>query len=210
GGGVERGGGRQRDAVGLNCREEAVGGRSASADELAEDLHRFRAGELIRARPAGVLERLAKWVRRRPALALALVLAALVLVLGPAVTGAVWLWRRAEDARASEAEARKQLDQVLYLNQVQLAQREWLRGDATRSVPLLADCAPRLRHWEWDYVRRLSQPLLEFAGPDRWVHSIAYSPDGKRLVTGEQDRSVRVWDAATGKELFLLEGTAPG
>ena len=37
-------------------------------------------------------------------------------------------------------------------------------------------------------------------------HSVAWSPDGKRLATGSDDNTAKVWDAATGKELLTLRG----
>lgn len=40
-------------------------------------------------------------------------------------------------------------------------------------------------------------------------HSIAFSPDGKRLVTGSYDKSVRVWDVATGDARVLSGHVGP-
>jgi WD40 repeat protein len=45
-----------------------------------------------------------------------------------------------------------------------------------------------------------------FEGHKGHVESIAFSSDGKRLVSGGSDATVRVWDLATGKETAKLEG----
>ncbi|HUS13533.1 MAG TPA: hypothetical protein VM536_00765 [Chloroflexia bacterium] len=42
------------------------------------------------------------------------------------------------------------------------------------------------------------------------VVSPSYSPDGQRLLTGGQDGSARIWDAATGTESKVLRGHAAG
>src|SRR5262249_2359798 len=39
-----------------------------------------------------------------------------------------------------------------------------------------------------------------------YVAAVAFSPDGKCLVTGSWDRTVRVWDLTTGKERLSLGG----
>ena len=48
--------------------------------------------------------------------------------------------------------------------------------------------------------------VVELRGHTESVWSAAFSPDGKRVVTASQDRTARIWDAATGKEFLVLEG----
>ena len=43
---------------------------------------------------------------------------------------------------------------------------------------------------------------------DGVVFSVAWSPDGQRIVTGSDDMTAKVWDAETGQELLTLQGHA--
>jgi WD40 repeat protein len=38
------------------------------------------------------------------------------------------------------------------------------------------------------------------------VVAVAFSPDGQRIVTGSGDRTAKVWEAASGRELLTLKG----
>jgi WD40 repeat protein len=37
---------------------------------------------------------------------------------------------------------------------------------------------------------------------------VAFSPDGRRIVSGSADHTVKVWDAVTGQETITLRGGA--
>ena len=36
------------------------------------------------------------------------------------------------------------------------------------------------------------------------VCSVAYSPDGKHIVSGSRDSTVKIWDAQSGKEVRVV------
>ena len=46
----------------------------------------------------------------------------------------------------------------------------------------------------------------ELRGHERGIGRAAFSPDGTRVVTASDDRTARLWDAATGKQLAVLHG----
>jgi WD40 repeat protein len=60
----------------------------------------------------------------------------------------------------------------------------------------------------WD--TRTGQKILTLKGQNKWVDSVAYSPDGTRIVTGTDDRTAKVWDARTGQEILALNGHEKG
>jgi serine/threonine protein kinase len=79
---------RDLETLCLKCLEKDPAQRFENAGELAEELSRFLAYVPIRTRPAGIVERGAKWCRRRPAVAgLA---AAVIVVAAVGITTAVW------------------------------------------------------------------------------------------------------------------------
>jgi WD40 repeat protein len=49
---------------------------------------------------------------------------------------------------------------------------------------------------------------LALEGHNGSVLTVAFSPDGGRIVTGSDDQTVKIWQAATGRELLTLKGHA--
>ena len=56
----------------------------------------------------------------------------------------------------------------------------------------------------------LSAPagLDEFilAGHDKHINSVVFSPDGRRIATASDDKTVKIWESLTGKVVFTFKG----
>ena len=48
--------------------------------------------------------------------------------------------------------------------------------------------------------------LKTLEGHEGDVNSVAYSPDGTKIISGSKDETVKIWDANTGECLKTLEG----
>jgi hypothetical protein len=55
-------------------------------------------------------------------------------------------------------------------------------------------------------LRAQLRELGALRGHTSWVMSAHFSPDGQKIVSGSADRSVRIWDVATGKCVQTLQG----
>jgi tetratricopeptide (TPR) repeat protein len=84
-------------------------------------------------------------------------------------------------------------------------QQDWEKGEFTRVLDVLdtrrpLPGEPDLRRWEWHHQWRLSHAdLRTFTGQTGEITSLAFSPDGQLLASARRG-SVKLWEAATGKE----------
>lgn len=138
---------RDLEAICLKCLRKEPELRYASAQDFADDLGRFLAGEPIHARPVATPERLTKWLRRRPDLA---ALIGVVMLLSFAVIASLFverqeLRRMSRTNAAALEESRKQTNDVL----LELAQQALERKDFAAARAALKRCDPELRDDRW-------------------------------------------------------------
>jgi WD40 repeat protein len=216
------------EAVCLKCLEKIPEQRYGTAADLADDLLRFLNGEAVRARPAGYLRRLVKRARRQRRSVK--ILYALLLSGWLAALVGLWLQiRLLRDAPYAELRLALSDPAKIYVADIRGAFNLWNENaERLRDNPdagdemaaLLARQAPQAgqtdrRGFDWHYLWRLCHPAEAVGSLPRIstiqehkadVYFITFSRDGSRLASASRDRTARVCDVATGKEICVCSG----
>lgn len=197
---------RDLETICLKCLHKDGGRRYATAQELADDLRRFRTGEPIRARPVSTGERVVRWCRRKPAVAG--LCAALMLVFLGGFAGVVWQWQRAEN---SAVDLKRERDKVV---------EQWERAE--RNLDRARKLVDRLTQIANDLT---DQPGLDQTGRKLFQEALAFhqevmkekgSDPAVRLETarafgrvGDIYHILRQWEKAQealGAQIALMDG----
>jgi len=226
------------DWIVMKCLEKDRTRRYETANGLAMDIKRHLSNQPVVARPPSRLYEFQKTIRRHKfGFAAA---AALVTVLAVGVLISTWQALEASRARnaekqqrlaaqnerdkaqtAEQAEKRARLQadaeraeaaHLLYVASINLAQQAWDQNNIGRLRQLLEETQDSpYRGFEWYYWQpKTHLARMTLRGHLDKVTSVAYSPDGQRIVTGSTDGTAKVWEAATGKELLTLKGHRGG
>jgi len=197
----------------LKTIEKNPADRYATAQQLANDLRRWLDGQPIQARPANVLQRLAKWSRRHVALmwtglAVSLAVAAILGVSTALVA------KSRNDAHVQRLLATREKDRAVeqrdlaklnqYFAEVVSGQGDLEQGNIARldqklvrHLPL--DSETDRRGWEWYYLFSQCHSEQRSLYFPNYVLFASWSPDGKYIEAGGA-----VWDARSGKCVRLF------
>ena len=117
-----------------------------------------------------------------------------------------------DDTEAAKKQVEEQLarsEQLIYVNRIQSAQREWVADKAEWAARYLEATPESFRNWEYDYLKTLfngnREPLdgSRMLGADglntfNGATAAAFSPDGESIARVGWDNKVTLWDANQG------------
>jgi hypothetical protein len=182
---------RDLETICLKCLEKEPHRRYASAQALADDLDRFRAGEPLEARPLSTTGRLVKWARRRRLAAAVVGISAAALV---ALIAAGVLFNRRLDRELRVTQAARQ-DLLLALTR-QVAER--IDGDFRRLGAVPQSLAVQLgQRRDWD-EEQLTAAMREMVQTDPRIFAMAAAFEPNAFAPGRQDFALYVHRAEGG------------
>lgn len=224
---------RDLELIVQKCLSKEPSARYASASAMAEDLQRWLKGEPVSVKAAGPTERAMKWMKRNKiaTTVLAASLAGVAITSGlaawalqersradgktlDAIHAEAAAKTSADEAAAKEKLARDEVFRsravldVMRIREAETSFQQNIVQHARDTLDLVADSKNEglNRTIAWQFARRLADGSDWMLPTPALVSGVAWSPDGRKVVTAGSDGCLRLWDAEAGKQIRAFYG----
>jgi eukaryotic-like serine/threonine-protein kinase len=193
--------------------------RYATARELAEDLRRFQTGQIVGAHVYSLRERALRFVRRYRA-AVAVTGVALLLLASGGTVSVQHVIAERDRAERKQAEAEAARSDAEHTRRLALERADELtllharaavERDPNEAITWLRSLSPHFTRWS--AVRMLAAEAQArglatvLRGHTQSLDDMAFTRDGRRLVSCSDDHTVRVWELERGESRVLTGHT---
>ena len=116
--------------------------------------------------------------------------------------------KEANDQRKRTEQQLMRAEGMLCASQIRSAQEQFEKRNFDNGMDYLKSCRWDFRGWEHDYIlTRYTRGYTDLqVNSGEEITSVAFSPEGKRIVTGGPFGILRIWDATTGQETLAIKG----
>ena len=191
-------------AVAEHALQRDRAARYGSAEEVAGEVEAWLSGGNVRAYQYSSWELLRRFVQKHRALTAVSGLALLLLI------GALLVIHdESLRAKGALADARHNLAQA-YLEKAHGAGREflWHKAEIFYAAARVQEDSPQAR-WGAVIEAQDAAGVTRIAGPEGWVTTASFAPDGRTIAAAGMDAVARVFDLATGRELWRFTAREP-
>ena len=178
--------------------------RYRSAEEVAKEVESWLTGGNVRAYQYSSWELLWRFVQKHRALTAVSGLALLLLI-----AALIAIHDESRRAKAALSEARHNLAQA-FLEKAHGAERDflWHKAEIFYAAARVQEDGPQAR-WGAVIEGEGAAGVTRIAGPEGWVITASFAPDGKVVAAAGMDAKARIFDLATGRELWRFTAPEP-
>lgn len=113
----------------------------------------------------------------------------------------------AENQKNAAVAARERAEHQLYVSSLLVARIQIGARQFDLARETLWQTPESLRNWEWGYyLLKADSNLPLYRGHDLQIRSASFSPCGNFVLTASYDCTARIWEAATGRPVSVMEG----